>query len=89
MQGWLRWRMRNGGRGGEIHIRPHDVELAEPGNADALAITVLASRPIGRSRRITAQVAGVAEPLTFDLPVAIEAAPGQALSIRPVSYRIF
>ncbi|KTW09983.1 sulfate ABC transporter ATP-binding protein [Sphingomonas sanguinis] len=74
---------------GEIHIRPHDVELAEPGAADALSILVLASRPIGRSRRITAELAGVPEPLTFDLPVATEATPGQSLSIRPVRYRIF
>ncbi|WP_322963561.1 sulfate/molybdate ABC transporter ATP-binding protein [Sphingomonas fuzhouensis] len=74
---------------GEVHIRPHDVERAEPGNADALSVTVLTSRPIGRSRRITAALAGVAEPLTFDLPVAVEAAPGERLSIRPVRYRIF
>ena len=74
---------------GEIHIRPHDVELAEPGAADALPVTVLATRPVGRSRRITAQLAGAAEPLTFDLPVAVDAAAGQSLSIRPVRYRIF
>jgi sulfate transport system ATP-binding protein len=78
------------GRGpGEIHIRPHDVELAEPGDAAALPVTVLASRPIGRSRRITAQVVGMDEPLTIDLPVAVEASPGQQLAVRPVRYRIF
>lgn len=74
---------------GEIHIRPHDVELADPGAGDALLVTVQTSRPIGRSRRITADVAGAAEPLTFDLPVAVEATPGERLSIRPVRYRIF
>ena len=31
----------------------------------------------------------MAEPLTFDLPVAADAVPGQSLSIRPIRYRIF
>lgn len=74
---------------GEVHVRPHDVELAEPGDPSALAITVLTARPIGRSCRITAQIDGLADPLTFDLPVAIQVVPGQGLSVRPVRYRIF
>ncbi|WP_267432407.1 sulfate ABC transporter ATP-binding protein [Sphingomonas sp. GM_Shp_1] len=74
---------------GELHIRPHDVELAERGDKDALAVTVITARPIGRSCRITAQVAGVAETLTFDLPVAVEAAAGDRLAVRPLRYRIF
>lgn len=74
---------------GELHIRPHDVELAAPDAPDALAVTVLTSRPIGRSRRITAAMAGLAEPLTFDLPVETAAEIGDTLRLRPTRYRIF
>ncbi|WP_343526847.1 sulfate/molybdate ABC transporter ATP-binding protein [Sphingomonas sp.] len=74
---------------GELHIRPHDVETAQAGAADALSVTVLTSRPIGRSRRITAQIAGLADPLTFDLPVETPAEAGDSLSLRPTRYRIF
>ncbi|MFE8584144.1 sulfate/molybdate ABC transporter ATP-binding protein [Sphingomonas sp. NCPPB 2930] len=74
---------------GELHIRPHDVELVEPGAPDALAVTVETSRPIGRSRRITATMAGLAEPLTFDLPVDASAGAGDVLNLRPTRYRIF
>jgi hypothetical protein len=45
-----------GAGAGELHIR-HDVELVEPGDAAALPVTVETSRPIGRSRRITATMA--------------------------------
>ncbi|MCT8000527.1 sulfate/molybdate ABC transporter ATP-binding protein [Sphingomonas sanguinis] len=79
----------NGQGAGELHIRPHDVEPIGADATDALAVTVLTSRPIGRSRRITAEMTGLTEPLTFDLPVDTRAETGERLSLRPTRYRIF
>jgi len=74
---------------GVLHVRPHDVEQAAPGEEDAFPVRVLTRRSIGRSLRLTAEMDGVAEPLTFDLPGEAPMSVGDTILLRPIRYRIF
>jgi len=76
----------------DIYVRPHDLQIAEPGGP-GLDATVTTVQRTGALIRISAQLAQIPDTVELELshldPVARSRKPGDAIRVFPISYGLF